>query len=637
MAKKRIKKRKIFTMIGFIVFFIGLMVFLFSGDNFVILQELFKEDVTKEEVRASLENLGFKGYFTIGILSMLQVVLTILPAEPTQVMAGVAFGLWKGGLICLAGVFIGNTLIYVLYKIYGDRLEEFFEKNAEFDFEAARHSPKIIAVVFILYFLPAIPYGLICFFSASLNLKYPKYILLTTLGSIPSILIGVGLGHLAIASSWILSLCVFAVLLVLLILLYKYKSAVFKKVNEFMNSKKEYSSKTTVKKYNPFIYNAAAAGSVLFFDTRMKLILKNNVGKLERPAIVLCNHGSFIDFVYAARLLKKEKPHFVVARLYFYHKKLGNLLRKVGCFPKSMFTADIENAKNCMRVLSQDGVLAMMPEARLSTVGKYEGIQEKTYRFIQRAGVPVYVIRVRGDYFASPKWGDKLRKGARVEASLDKLFDKDETKTLDLEQVRQRIDEALSYNEFTWLQAHPDYTYKSKTLAVGLENILTLCPECKKHYTLKTDGLTISCSECGFTRTLNNRYGFTVASPFENFAQWYDWQKSEMEREMRENPDFKLESAVTLKHASKDGKTMLCEAGKGVCVLDKTGLCYRGEEFGQQIEKRFALSDIYRLLFGAGEDFEIYEGDEIWYFIPEEKRSCVDWYIASELLKKIYE
>ena len=82
---------------------------------------------------------------------------------------------------------------------------------------------------------------------------------------------------------------------------------------------------------------------------------------------------------------------------------------------------------------------------------------------------------------------------------------------------------------------------------------------------------------------------------------------------------------------------MLCEAGKGVCVLDKTGLCYRGEEFGQQIEKRFALSDIYRLLFGAGEDFEIYEGDEIWYFIPEEKRSCVDWYIASELLKKIYE
>ena len=375
MAKRRLKKRKIFTLLAFTVLFIGLMIFLFSGDNFVILQDLFKKDVTKEEVRESLEQLGFKGYFTIGILSMLQVLLTILPAEPVQVMAGVAFGLWKGVLVCFAGVFLGNTLIYILYKIYGDKLEDFFEKNAEFDFDAARHSPKIVLVVFILYFLPAIPYGLICFFTASLNLKYPKYILLTGLGAIPSIFIGVGLGHLAIASSWIISLIVFAVLLVLLFVLYKNKSKIFKKVNEFMNRK--YSSKTTVKKYNPFIYRVAAFGSKFFFDTKLKLRLKNNVGKIPHPAIVLCNHQSFIDFVYATRLLKKENPHFVTARLYFYRKSLAKLLKSVGCFPKSMFTADIENAKNCLRVLSMGRVLAMMPEARLSTVGKYEGIQEK--------------------------------------------------------------------------------------------------------------------------------------------------------------------------------------------------------------------------------------------------------------------
>ena len=637
MAKKRIKKRKIFTLIGCVLLFAGLMVFLFSGDNFVILQELFKKDVTKEEVRQSLENLGFKGYFTIGILSMLQVVLTVLPAEPTQVMAGVAFGLWKGGLICLAGVFLGNTIIYVLYKIYGDKLEEYFEKNAEFDFDTARHSPKIVLVVFILYFLPAIPYGLICFFSASLNLKYHKYILLTTLGSIPSILIGVGLGHLAIASSWVLSLCVFAVLVALLIVLYKKKSVVFQKVNNFMKSYEKYSSKTVAKKYNPFVLNLAAVGSVFAFDSKLKLSLKNNVGKLERPALVLCNHESFLDFVYAGRLLRKEKPHFISARLYFYHRRLGNLLRSVGCIPKSMFTTDLENAKNCMRVISSGEILAMMPEARLSTVGRFEGIQETTYRFIQRTGLPVYTVTLRGAYFAKPKWGDKLRKGARVEATLNPLFKAGEAKTLSKEELETKIRDVLYYDEFEWLKNYPEDTYKSKTLAVGLENILTLCPECKKRYTMQTDGLTVSCSECGFTRTLNNRYAFTNSVPFENFAQWYDWQKAEMEAEMRANPNFKLEGLVTLKHASKDGKTLLCEAGKGVCTLDKTGLYYRGEEYGVQIEKHFALSEIYRLLFGAGEDFEIYEGEEIWYFQPDERRSCVDWYIASELLKKIYE
>ena len=46
------------------------------------------------------------------------------------------------------------------------------------------------------------------------------------------------------------------------------------------------------------------------------------------------------------------------------------------------------------------------------------------------------------------------------------------------------------------------------------------------------------------------------------------------------------------------------------------------------------MDTIYRLLFGAGEDFEIYEGKELWYFVPEEKRSAVAWYIVSGILKE---
>jgi hypothetical protein len=68
--------------------------------------------------------------------------------------------------------------------------------------------------------------------------------------------------------------------------------------------------------------------------------------------------------------------------------------------------------------------------------------------------------------------------------------------------------------------------------------------------------------------------------------------------------------------------------------LDKTGLVYRGTRDGETVEKHFTMEHIYRLLFGAGEDFEIYEGKEIWYFVPENKRSSVTWYIVSEILKE---
>ena len=44
------------------------------------------------------------------------------------------------------------------------------------------------------------------------------------------------------------------------------------------------------------------------------------------------------------------------------------------------------------------------------------------------------------------------------------------------------------------------------------------------------------------------------------------------------------------------------------------------------------IEKIYRLLFGAGENFETYIGPDIHYFKPLEKRSCVDWYLASEII-----
>lgn len=638
MAKSQKKKLKIFTAVACMIVFAGLLFFLFSGDNYKILQDMFREDLDRDELQDSLSALGYKGYITFGLLSMLQVVFTFLPAEPAQVLAGISFGFVKGVGVCLTGVFVGNSIIFLLYRLYGDKLEEYFTKNAEFDFEAARSSPKIAIVVFILYFLPAIPYGLICFFTASMGKRYWKYIFLTTLGALPSICIGVGLGHIVIASSWILSIGVFIVLIALLILLYRYKARLFAKVNEYMKKKGQpYTSRTVAKKYNPWFYYTAAFISRLIFAPKIRVKYKKEVKKLEKPSLVLCNHGSFVDFLFAGQIIKRSRPHFVSARLYFYRKWVARILRQVGCFPKSMFTSDLENAKNCMRILNNKGVIAMMPEARLSTVGIFEGIQDSTYRFIQRARVPVYTVRMGGDYFTYPKWSKGIRRGSRVEVELKQLFTAEEVKALSLDELKQRVDNALTYDDFAWLDAHPQVHYKCKTIAEGLENILSRCPECGARYSIRTKGKKVYCEKCGFTREIDTRYAFTEPVPFKNFAKWYDWQVEEMRKEMQGNPDFALMEKVTLKHSSKDGKTMLRVAGTGVCRFDQTGLVYEGEEDGQQIVKKFPLSDIYRILFGAGEDFEIYEGNEIWFFVPEDTRCCVDWYIASGLFKELYD
>ena len=632
MTKSATKKKKLIALFAFIAIFIGLLFFLFYGDNFQVLKEIFNTNATKEQVQDSIAKLGIRAYIVVFIISMLQVILTFVPAEPLHVISGISFGLWKGMAVCLAGILVGNTIVYILYKIFGSKLTDYFAANVNFDFEAAKTSNKIALIVILLYCLPAIPYGIICFFAATLGMKYPKYILITGIGSIPSLFLDVGLGHVTMSTSWIISIVVFIVIIILFILMFKYKTQIFDKVNAFIKNSKE-KQKNKVGKYNPIVFKGLGNSIYLYAKSKFKIKLKNNVGELEKPCIVLCNHGSFFDFIYAGKLLMKEKPHFIVARMYFKNKTLAWILERTGAFPKSMFSADLENSKSCLKILTSNQVLAMMPEARLSTVGEFEDIQESTYKFIQKSNVAVYTININGAYLAKPKWGKGMRKGALVEAELNKLFDAGETDNLSYKDFRNKVDKVLYYNEWEWLEKHPEVQYKTKEIAVGLENILCVCPKCKQKHTLQTNKNTISCTNCGLKVEMDNRYQLSGVE-FKNISLWYKWQVEQIEKEIAENDNFCLESKVELRHFSKNGKGFTRHAGYGKCELSKKGLLYVGEQDGELVEKLFPLDNIYRLLFGAGEDFEIYEGKEIYYFVPEDKRTCVLWYIVSGLLKK---
>ena len=635
---KKSTKVKIFSIIGFVIFFFLLMLFLLSDENVEIIKSVFSDEVSSDEVHDVLHGLGIRGYATVSILAMLQVILTFLPAEPVQVIAGLAFGFPVGLLLCTIGVVVGNTLIYILYHVFGDKLDQYFDRKLHFDFDKLGKSGRITLTIFILYFLPAIPYGMICLFAATMRMKYPRYIVVTTIGAIPSVCIGVGLGHIAVSTSWILSVSIFAVLVIVLAILMKKKDVLFEKLDKLMTKEKEpYSSKTTVRSYSKVKLDIAYVISrIIFFfkGIRVKYTSRvGKVGKIEAPAIVLCNHGAFVDFAYAGSLLRKNSPNFPVARLYFYKKSFGNLLRSFGCFPKSMFALDIESVKNSMRVLKNGGVLAMMPEARLSTVGEFEDIQEGTYAFLQKSGVPVYRIKISGDYLAKPKWADKMRRGSLIEAELDLLFSKEELEALTLEEIKTRTEKELYYNEFEWLKTRPRVKYRSRKMAKGLENILSKCPICKQKYTLSTQNRDIFCKNCGKVASIDERYNFVSNKPFANFAEWYKWQSEELRHEIEENPDYALTSEVTLKHPSLDGKTFLRVAGEGVCTLNREGLRYVGTEDGETVEKLFPMTEIYRLLFGAGENFEIYQGRQMYFFVPREPKSSVDWYIASKILK----
>ena len=267
----------------------------------------------------------------------------------------------------------------------------------------------------------------------------------------------------------------------------------------------------------------------------------------------------------------------------------------------------------------------------MSTTGRFEDIQNSTFSFLKKSGVPVYTIKFHGDYLADPKWSKGFRRGSVVEAELDLLFTAQDLAQLTVDEIQKGVEARLNYDEFAWLRENPHQRYRTSRMAEGLENVLAVCPVCGQKHTLTTKKDKIFCQTCGYLTSMDDRYHFTGDFRFENLAQWYDWQKALLEKEIRENEDFVLRAQVELRLPSK-GVGLTRSAGQGVCTLSRDGLLYSGTKDGQTVSLHFSLERVYRLLFGAGKNFEIYDGAQILFFVPEDKRSCVDWYMVSMIL-----
>jgi 1-acyl-sn-glycerol-3-phosphate acyltransferase len=218
-----------------------------------------------------------------------------------------------------------------------------------------------------------------------------------------------------------------------------------------------------------------------------------------------------------------------------------------------------------------------------------------------------------------------------VEAELDLLYTAEQVKSMSLDQLKQGLVDRISYDEFQWLEQRPKIRYHSRRMAEGLENILMLCPVCGGRHTIVTKKDRVLCEYCGYLTSVDQRYGFTGDFRFQNFGQWYHWQKEVLEKEIIGNADYTLSSRVELRLPG-NGKGLTRHGGYGTCTLSRDGLTYAGTKDGETVQLHYSLQRIYRLLFGAGVNFEIYDGTEIRFFVPEDKRSAVDWYLASMIL-----
>jgi len=124
------------------------------------------------------------------LMQIFQVVIFFIPGEFIQIAGGYIFGAFPGAVISLVGITLGSVIVYLISNSYGKPYVEkiMMKKKVKF-FKKILTVGSKKNVVFIFYLIPGIPKDALAYICGISNISFKEFIIYSTLGRIPAIVI----------------------------------------------------------------------------------------------------------------------------------------------------------------------------------------------------------------------------------------------------------------------------------------------------------------------------------------------------------------------------------------------------------------------------------------------------------------
>jgi uncharacterized membrane protein YdjX (TVP38/TMEM64 family) len=145
-----------------------------------------------ERFREWVNSYGCRGRAAFVGMVVLQMLVAVIPGEPLELVSGYAFGFWEGTALCLAGILIGNALIFTFVRRFGVKVVEFFypvEKIRSLKF--LRDSRRLNRLVFLVFFIPGTPKDILTYFVGLTGMRFSTWMLISGVARIPSVVTSV--------------------------------------------------------------------------------------------------------------------------------------------------------------------------------------------------------------------------------------------------------------------------------------------------------------------------------------------------------------------------------------------------------------------------------------------------------------
>ena len=371
-----------------------------------------------------------------------------------------------------------------------------------------------------------------------------------------------------------------------------------------------------------------------------QIIHRINMEGIKPPYILMGNHNSYYDMMVLEKAILPNRCNYVVAIDGFIGRE--KLLRSIGGICKRKFTNDINLLRHIKTVLNNGDIMVIYPEARYSLCGTKSIIPKSNAALAKMFKVPLVTLTTHGNHIVEPFYNVKRRKIKGLEATLECIATKEEVETLSVDELNDRLQKALEYDDWKWLR-ESNILLTDKDRAKGLHKVLYQCPHCLTEYEMTSSGTQIKCNHCEKTYEMDEKgvlHALEGETEFPYVPDWYEWERSNVRKEVEAGTySFKCPVRVDSLPNSKG----YIDLGMGELIHDMNGFKLTGKYKDEEYEVVLLAKDHYSVhieyeyLGKFGDCVDLNTLNDTFYVYPKcEKFSVTKMSLACEELYKFY-
>ncbi len=292
--------------------------------------------------------------------------------------------------------------------------------------------------------------------------------------------------------------------------------------------------------------------------TKIKFGYTYEVAKdLPDNYIVLSNHVTDFDPIFLAASFPRQMYYIAsehITRWKRFYPILKHLFEPIIRQKGTVAAAAVIQA---LRKVKEGNNVCIFAEGVRTWDGITCPILPSTGKVVKKAGCGLVTYKLTGGYFVSPNWSRTVhaRRGYIHGAPVG-VYTAEQIAAMTVDEVNEIINRDLYEDAYARQLADPK-PYRGKDLALGLENLLFVCPQCGEMDTFRSQGDTVTCQSCGHEMRYDE-YGMLTGGEYNTVRDLTAWQRQQVDGDVAAGKAYTAGEG-TLSSIKKQQETLLAQ------------------------------------------------------------------------------